>query len=214
MYKRQVVNRALAQVKQGDPAGGLLTIRDATPRSTIGRINEALTYAGAAALGATDPATGTEKAAACRRLALESGDRGGIVIAAWAHAAAAHARGDLHDSVLADLRETRNLPELAVRVFDGHLCMTQRFLYGSRPYAEVISFAEDLTSEAERLDAARGRAFGVTLRGEARYLSGLVSEAEADLRAAVWLLSLIHISEPTRLLSISYAVFCLKKNNH
>ena len=27
------------------------------------------------------------------------------------------------------------------------------------------------------------------------------------------LLSLIHISEPTRLLSISYAVFCLKKNN-
>ena len=27
-------------------------------------------------------------------------------------------------------------------------------------------------------------------------------------------LSLIHISEPTRLLSISYAVFCLKKNKH
>ena len=27
----------------------------------------------------------------------------------------------------------------------------------------------------------------------------------------VLLLSLIHISEPTRLLSISYAVFCLKK---
>ena len=30
----------------------------------------------------------------------------------------------------------------------------------------------------------------------------------------VILLSLIHISEPTRLLSISYAVFCLKKKNH
>src|SRR5678815_1987894 len=28
---------------------------------------------------------------------------------------------------------------------------------------------------------------------------------------AQYLLSLIHISEPTRLLSISYAVFCLKK---
>src|SRR5674536_326407 len=28
-----------------------------------------------------------------------------------------------------------------------------------------------------------------------------------------WWLSLIHISEPTRLLSISYAVFCLKKKN-
>eukprot|EP00658_Telonema_sp_P-2_P063886 TRINITY_DN52715_c0_g1_i1.p1 TRINITY_DN52715_c0_g1~~TRINITY_DN52715_c0_g1_i1.p1 ORF type:complete len:158 (-),score=47.40 TRINITY_DN52715_c0_g1_i1:70-543(-) len=29
-----------------------------------------------------------------------------------------------------------------------------------------------------------------------------------------WLLSLIHISEPTRLLSISYAVFCLKKKKN
>ena len=33
----------------------------------------------------------------------------------------------------------------------------------------------------------------------------------AILADAVVLLSLIHISEPTRLLSISYAVFCLKK---
>ena len=29
-----------------------------------------------------------------------------------------------------------------------------------------------------------------------------------------WYLSLIHISEPTRLLSISYAVFCLQKKTH
>src|SRR5678815_2140781 len=32
-----------------------------------------------------------------------------------------------------------------------------------------------------------------------------------DSHRSVLLLSLIHISEPTRLLSISYAVFCLKK---
>src|SRR5678816_4310369 len=32
-------------------------------------------------------------------------------------------------------------------------------------------------------------------------------------RGVVRRLSLIHISEPTRLLSISYAVFCLKKKN-
>src|SRR5674536_5804 len=36
--------------------------------------------------------------------------------------------------------------------------------------------------------------------------------ADQQVRGAVVLpLSLIHISEPTRLLSISYAVFCLKK---
>src|SRR5678815_3937384 len=33
----------------------------------------------------------------------------------------------------------------------------------------------------------------------------------SPLDCAVLILSLIHISEPTRLLSISYAVFCLKK---
>ena len=36
-----------------------------------------------------------------------------------------------------------------------------------------------------------------------------VGTNDEDLTAAI--LSLIHISEPTRLLSISYAVFCLKK---
>eukprot|EP00658_Telonema_sp_P-2_P066332 TRINITY_DN5537_c0_g1_i12.p1 TRINITY_DN5537_c0_g1~~TRINITY_DN5537_c0_g1_i12.p1 ORF type:complete len:250 (-),score=55.85 TRINITY_DN5537_c0_g1_i12:108-857(-) len=36
-------------------------------------------------------------------------------------------------------------------------------------------------------------------------------KARAELQPEVMELSLIHISEPTRLLSISYAVFCLKK---
>src|SRR5678815_3459064 len=40
--------------------------------------------------------------------------------------------------------------------------------------------------------------------------SGLELMAEGEKRQG-WKLSLIHISEPTRLLSISYAVFCLKK---
>ena len=43
-----------------------------------------------------------------------------------------------------------NPPGLAVRVFDGHLCITQRFLYGARPYADVIEFASALASEANR----------------------------------------------------------------
>ena len=38
---------------------------------------------------------------------------------------------------------------------------------------------------------------------------GLMNIGHKDVYG--WTLSLIHISEPTRLLSISYAVFCLKK---
>ncbi|HEX4902525.1 MAG TPA: AAA family ATPase [Acidimicrobiales bacterium] len=174
--------RALAQIKQGDPAGALEAIAGASPTSVIGRLSEALTYAGAAALGFADPAFGTAKAAESRRLALQTGDTASIVIASWAQAAAAHARGELHDSVLDDLRDTAAAPHLAVRVFDGHLCMTQRFLYGARPYDEVIAFADALADEAARLGAARGHAFAMNLRGEAELHAGRVDDAEVDLR--------------------------------
>lgn len=173
---------ALAQVKQGDPQGALGVLDGLQPTSVDGRLSEALAYAGAAALGVGDPTMGTAKAAVARRLALESGDTESLVIASWAQAAAAHARGELHRSVWADLQETSHVPHLALRVFDGHLCITQRFLYGARPYAEVIEFADALATEAQRLGAARGHAFGVTLRGEAEWLSGNLVAAREHLR--------------------------------
>ena len=172
---------ALAQLKQGDPKGALQALEGLQPASADGRLAEALTYSGAAALGFGDPAVGTLKAAESRRLALETGDSAAIVVASWAQAAAAHARGELHSSVWADLHDTRNLPHLAVRVFDGQLCITQRFLYGAKPYPEVISFADALAAEARRLGAARGHAFGVTLRGEAELLAGDLDSAEEHL---------------------------------
>src|SRR5678816_4733143 len=48
------------------------------------------------------------------------------------------------------------------------------------------------------------------------YLAGSVHALGADAYplSAAYELSLIHISEPTRLLSISYAVFCLKKKKN
>jgi len=173
---------ALAQVKQGDPKGALVLLAGLHPTSIEGRLCEALAYSGAAALGATDPAIGTEKAAVARRLALQTGDTASIVVASWAQAAAAHARGELHQSVWSDLYETTAVPHLAVRVFDGHLCITQRFLYGARPYADVIAFADALATEAKRLGAARGQAFGTTLRGEAEWLSGDLTSARQHLR--------------------------------
>jgi len=175
--------RALAQVKMSDPPGALKYLQNVHPTTVAGRLAEALAYSGAAALGFGDPAEGSRRAAEVRRLALETGDEGTLVIASWAQAAAAHARGDLHGSVWADLKETSHLPQLAVRVFDGHLCITQRFLYGARPYADVIAFADSLAAEARRLGAERGHAFAITLRGEARLLSGQLDAAEQDLVA-------------------------------
>ena len=106
------------------------------------------------------------------------------MVASWAQAAAAHARDDLRDSIWADLLDTHALRELAISVFDGHLCITQRLLYGARPYSDVVAFADSFLAEAQRLGAARGRAFAMTLRGEAKLLSGCLDEADADLQEA------------------------------
>lgn len=172
---------ALAQIKQGDPKGALRALEGLRPTSVEGRLCEALAYSGAAALGAVDPAMGTQKSAEARRLALDSGDTATLVVASWAQAAAAHARGELHRSIWADLQETAHVPHLAMRVFDGQLCIAQRFLYGARPYAEVIEFAKSLAAEAQRIGAARGYAFGITIRGEAELLSGDLAAAEEHL---------------------------------
>ena len=173
--------RALATIKRGDGPGALEILAGVEAVSTEGKLAQALAYSGAAALGYTDPAIGTARAAEARRLALRTGDGPAAAVASWAHAAAAHARGDLRNSVQTDLRETHALPRLAVSVFDGQLCMTQRLLYGARPYADVIEFANALEAEADRLGAARGKAFAVTVRGEAKLLAGHLDDADADL---------------------------------
>jgi DNA-binding SARP family transcriptional activator/tetratricopeptide (TPR) repeat protein len=176
--------QALAEIKQGDPATALRTLDGLAPESAAGKLAQALAYSGAAVMGFATPELGTVMAAECRRLALRSGDRASLVIASWAQAAAAHARNDLRESLWADLLDTHELRELAVSVFDGHLCMSQRLLYGARPYPDVIGFAEAFRTESERLGAGRGLAFAMTLRGEARLLSGALDEADDDLREA------------------------------
>ena len=175
--------QALATVKLGDPPRALEVLEGVEPVTVDGRLSKALALCGCAALGHGDPEVGTAKAAEARKLAIESGDSDSLVIASWAQAAAAHARGELRNSVQADLRETQSLGKLAVNVFDGQLCITQRLLYGARPYPEVIEFADSLAAEAERLGAARGRAFAVTIRGEAKLLAGHLDDAERDLIA-------------------------------
>ncbi len=173
--------QALAQLKGGDPPGALETLEGVEPTTLEGRLAQALTLAAAAALGFSDPELGGAKAAESRRLALRSGDPGSVLVASWAQAAAAHARGQLRHSLEVDLSDTSTLPDLALSVFDGQLCITQRLLYGAAPYPDVIAWADALAAEAKRLHAARGHAFAITLRGEAKLLSGRLDEADDDL---------------------------------
>jgi tetratricopeptide (TPR) repeat protein len=177
--------QALAQLRSGDPAGAFETLKGVAPTSVGGRLCAALTISAAAVVGFGDPEVAEAKADEARRLADELGDGGAIVDASWAQSLAAHARGDLTGQLRAQLRATHDLPELAIRVFDGHLCAADRLLYGAMPYAELIAFADSLASEAERLGARRGHAFAVTLRGQASLLSGQLEQADDDLAAGV-----------------------------
>jgi len=173
--------QALASVRAGRPGEALDALDGVRAESLEGRLAHALALCGAAAMGRADPEVGVAKAVETRRLAVASGDPAAVVIASWAEAAAAHAKGDLPDTVLAGLRETYALPQLAITVFDGQLCVVERLLYGGRPYPELITFADALEAEAERLGAERGRAFAATFRGEAKLLTGRLDEAEDDL---------------------------------
>ncbi len=176
--------QALAQLKLGDFAGALHTVNRVDPVSLDGRLARALTLSGVAAIGLADPRLATTHAAESRTLALELGDPVALVAASWAQALAAHARGELRESLRIDVRDTSSLPHLAIAVFDGQLCVTQRLLYGAAPYPDVIAFADSLADDADRLGARRGRAFALTFRGEAHLLAGQLSDAERDLAEA------------------------------
>ena len=115
--------QALASVRAGDPVAALDALNGVQTTSLEGRLAHALALCGAAAMGCADPRIGLATALETRRLAIESGDPSAVVIATWAEAAAAHVAGELPARLRAGLRETYALPELAVTVFDGQLCV-------------------------------------------------------------------------------------------
>ncbi|MFY9615400.1 MAG: AAA family ATPase, partial [Candidatus Dormiibacterota bacterium] len=173
--------QALAQIKASDPEGALRTLAGITPTSAAGKLAEALTLSAAAAIGRyADAETATLKAGEAHELAVQLGDPGAILDATWAYALAAHATGQLPVRLREFLRATHELPDLAIRIFDGQLCVTERMLYGGLPNDEIIAFADGLAAEAQRIGAVRGYAFAITVRGEAELLSGQLDAADGD----------------------------------
>lgn len=97
----------------------------------------------------------------------------------------AHNRGDWFGRLRLELRQTLGSPDLAVALFDAHLCVAELFLYGPEPYAEVVELARGLRERAERFGALRAVAFATALIGEAAFLMGDLQLAERELGRAV-----------------------------
>ena len=96
----------------------------------------------------------------------------------------AHLSGNWFDRMRLELLRTRENPEVANAIFDGHLCAAEYLLYGPMPYGEVIDIARDLKATARRSGALRAAAFAAALIGEAALLSGDLELAEAELTEA------------------------------
>src|SRR5450756_2727163 len=105
---------------------------------------------------------------------------------------------------------------------EGHFDVNKFFapitVVAAPPYLLVVNPSVKADSVAELIKLAsekpKALSFGSSGIGAASHLSGVLFEKDAKIEMLhVPYLSLIHISEPTRLGMISYAVFCLKKKN-
>jgi len=96
----------------------------------------------------------------------------------------AHYRGEWFQRLRVELRDGMRRPDLAVGIFDSHLCVAEYLLYGPTPYDEVLQLAAELRDTAERAGVLRAVAFAMALRGEAALLKGDLDLAETELHAA------------------------------
>ena len=96
----------------------------------------------------------------------------------------AHYRGEWFQRLRTELRNGMRRPDLAVGIFDSHLCVAEYLLYGPTPYDEVLALAAELRDTAEQAGVLRAVAFAIALRGEAALLKGDLDLADSELRAA------------------------------
>jgi DNA-binding SARP family transcriptional activator/tetratricopeptide (TPR) repeat protein len=119
-----------------------------------------------------------------RRLLVDGGDDWRVFDLISLQGLLAHQRGEWFQRLSVELRNAADKPELALSVFDSHLCVAEYMLYGPTPYPEVLSLAARLRESARRSGVLRAVAFATALRGEAALLMGDLDLAEAELREA------------------------------
>jgi len=93
----------------------------------------------------------------------------------------AHLDGTWEQHSRRELTHVWDTPELAGRVFDAYLCVTEYVLTAGDPYEDVAGFAKRLRAQARQAGARRGEAFAATVLGEVELLTGNLEAARAQL---------------------------------
>jgi tetratricopeptide (TPR) repeat protein len=120
-----------------------------------------------------------------RRLAAEAGrlgpDPGEL---ASLKGMVAHLDGGWEQHSRRQLTQLWDSPQLAGRVFDAYLCVTEYVLTAGDPYDRVAAFAKRLRAQAHQAGARRGEAFAATVLGETELFTGNLAAARGHLADA------------------------------
>jgi DNA-binding SARP family transcriptional activator len=93
----------------------------------------------------------------------------------------AHLDGGWEQHSRHQLAQVWDAPELAGRVFDAYLCVTEYVLTAGDPYDRVAAFAKRLRAQAHQAGARRGEAFAATVLGETELFTDNMEAARAHL---------------------------------
>jgi DNA-binding SARP family transcriptional activator len=93
----------------------------------------------------------------------------------------AHVDGGWEQHSRRELTQIWESPELAGRVFDSYLCVSEYALTAGDPYDRLAGFAKRLRAQAQRAGARRGEAFAATVLGETELLTDNLEAARAHL---------------------------------
>jgi DNA-binding SARP family transcriptional activator len=96
----------------------------------------------------------------------------------------AHLDGGWEQHSRHQLAHVWDAPELAGRVFDAYLCVTEYVLAAGDPYDRVAGFAKRLRAQAHQAGARRGEAFAATVLGETELFTDNLEAARAHLTDA------------------------------
>jgi DNA-binding SARP family transcriptional activator/Flp pilus assembly protein TadD len=93
----------------------------------------------------------------------------------------AHADGRWEQHSRRQLTQIWDSPQLAGRVFDAYLCVTEYALTAGDPYDRLAGFAKRMRAQARQVGARRGEAFAATVLGETELFTGNLDAARAHL---------------------------------
>ena len=93
----------------------------------------------------------------------------------------AHADGRWEQHSRRQLTQIWDSPQLAGRVFDAYLCVTEYALTAGDPYDRLARFAKRMRAQAHQVGARRGEAFAATVLGETELFTGNLDAARAHL---------------------------------